>query len=132
MRLRFLPEDFPAAFLTSILKLSGRDLAYITKNTSEVDAELKSTGITMEDLESWTGFDMIFDFYRLKNADELAIPEIGTNRVKQYEIVCKALEKSNNEKLVLWSKIFLKTMKSEPADHFRINLKNNKIDKITP
>ena len=132
VRLRFLPEDFPAAFLTSILKLSGRDLAYINKNTSEVDAALKSNGITTEDLESWTGFDMIFDFYRLKNADELAIPEIGTNRLKQYEIVCKILEKSNDANLVLWSRIFLKTMKSEPADHFRINLKNNKIDKITP
>ena len=132
VRLRFLPEDFPAAFLTSILKLSGRDLAYINKNTSEVDAALKSNGITTEDLESWTGFDMIFDFYRLKNADELAIPEIGTNRLKQYEIVCKVLEKSNDANLVLWSRIFLKTMKSEPADHFRINLKNNKIDKITP
>jgi hypothetical protein len=127
-----LPEDFPAAFLTSILNLSGKDLSYINKNTSEVDATLKSNGLTKEDLESWTGFDMIFDFYRLKNADELAIPEVGHSRLKQYEIVCAALEKSNDEKLVLWAKIFLKTIKGEPADHFRIDLRNNKIDRINP
>ncbi|KQX00924.1 metallophosphoesterase [Flavobacterium sp. Root420] len=132
VRLRFLPEDFPPAFLTSILNLSGSDLAYSNKNTSDVDATLKSSGLTKEDLGSWTGFDMIFDFYRLKNADELAIPEIGRSRLKQYEIVCAALEKSNNEKLVLWAKIFLKTIKGEPADHFRIDLRNNKIDRINP
>ncbi|MNX87050.1 hypothetical protein D3C86_1189620 [compost metagenome] len=127
-----MPEDFPAAFLTSILNLSGSNLAYSNKSTSEVDAVLESNGLKKEDLDSWTGFDMIFDFYRLKNADELAIPEIGRSRVKQYEIVCAALEKSNDEKLVLWAKIFLKTIKSEPANHFRIDLRNNKIDRINP
>jgi 3',5'-cyclic AMP phosphodiesterase CpdA len=132
VRLRFLPEDFSVTFLTSILKLSGKDLSYINKNTTEVDAILNSNGLAAKDLESWTGFDMIYDFYRLRNADELAIPEIGIKRLKQYEIVCEALSKSNNEKLVLWSTIFLKTMKNEPADHFRINLNNNTIDRITP
>ena len=132
VRLRFLPEDFPAAFLASILNLSGSNLAYSNKNTSEVNALLKSKGVTKEDLDSWTGFDMIFDFYRLKNADELAIPEIGQNRLKQYELVCAVLEKSNEEKLVLWAKIFLKTMHGQPSDHFRIDLKKNKIERINP
>ena len=132
VRLRFLPEDFPASFLNSILNLSGKDLSYINKDTLEIDNELKSNGLTREDLNSWTGFDMIFDFYRLKNADELAIPEIGRGRLKQYEIVCKALEKSDNDQFVLWAKIFLKTIKGEPADHFRIDLKTNKIDRINP
>ena len=132
VRLRFLPEDFSAAFLTSILNLSGSDLAYINKDTSDVDAKLKSNGVTKQDLDSWNGFDMIFDFYRLKNADELAIPEIGRSRLKQYEIVCAALEKSNDEKLVLWARIFLKTIKGDPADHFRIDLKKNNIERINP
>ncbi|WP_163407269.1 metallophosphoesterase family protein [Flavobacterium ajazii] len=132
VRLRFLPEDFPLDISVSLLKLSGADLAYINKNNAEVDAAFKNNSLTIKDFESWTGFDMIFDFYRLKNADELAIPEIGTNRLKQYQIVCGQLEKSSNEKLVLWGKIFLKTMNSKPSNHFKIDLKTNQIMRINP
>jgi 3',5'-cyclic AMP phosphodiesterase CpdA len=132
VRLRFLPEDFPAEFSASLLKLSGVDLAYINKNNTEVEAAMKANSLKSRDFESWTGFDMIFDFYRLKNADELAIPEIGANRLKQYKIVCAQLEKSSNEKLVLWSRIFLKTMNGKPSNHFKISLKMNQIERINP
>lgn len=132
VRLRFLPEDFPVEFSALLLKLSGRDLAYINKNNSEVDKIIAANSLTQKDFGSWTGFDMIFDFYRLKNADELAIPEIGLSRLKQYKIVCEQLQKSDNEKLVLWAKIFLKTMNSKPSDHFKINLKTNQIERINP
>ncbi|GGF05604.1 metallophosphoesterase family protein [Flavobacterium limi] len=132
VRLRFLPEDFPVAFSTSFLKLSGADLSYVNKNIVEVDKIIASNSLTKNDFESWTGFDMIFDFYRLKNADELANPEIGSNKLKQYQIVCEQLQKSDNEKLVLWAKIFLKTMNSRPSDHFKISLKRNKIERINP
>ncbi|MGQ7944640.1 metallophosphoesterase family protein [Flavobacterium sp. WC2509] len=130
VRLRFLPEDFPVDFLGSILKLSGKDLLQINKNTLEINNELLSNNLTIKDFELWTGFDMIFDFYRLKNADELAIPEIGGDRLKQYQMVCEQLEKSNDEKLVLWSKIVLKTMNGQPANHFKINLTTHQIDRI--
>lgn len=130
VRLRFLPEDFPVEFSASLLKLSGTDLAYINKNTAEVDAEIKSNSLEAKDFDSWTGFDMIFDFYRLKSADELAIPEIGANRLKQYKIVCSQLEKSDDGKMVLWAKIFLKTMSGKPSDHFKISLKTNQIQRI--
>ncbi|MDA6070166.1 metallophosphoesterase [Flavobacterium sp. AC] len=132
VRLRFLPEDFPTAFLKSIQDLSGKELLLFNKNNTEVAATLKSNSLTFQDFESWNGFDMIFDFYRLKNADELALREIGTSRLKQYEMVCKELEKSKDQKWVLWSGIFLKTMKGQPADHFEINLKTSKISRITP
>ncbi|CAD0006847.1 metallophosphatase [Flavobacterium salmonis] len=132
VRLRFLPEDFPVEFSTSLLKLSGADLLYINKNNAEVDTQIKTNSLVVKDFESWTGFDMIFDFYRLKNADELAIPEIGSGRLKQYKMVCGQLEKSGNEKLVLWAKIFLKTMNGKPSNHFKINLKTNQIERINP
>jgi hypothetical protein len=131
VRLRFLPEDFPAEFLKSIVNLSGKDLLEINKNASEIDKELQSNSLAISDFESWTGFDMIFVFYRLKNADELAIPEIGNKRLKQYELVCRQLKKSNDPKLILWAQIFLKTMNGEPSDHFKIDLKNNKIDNLS-
>jgi 3',5'-cyclic AMP phosphodiesterase CpdA len=132
VRLRFLPEDFPVEFLKSIENLSGRDLLQINKNTSDIEKQLLFNNLTAQNFESWTGFDMIFDFYRLKNADELAISKIGINRLKQYQMVCEQLEKSNDNKLVLWSKIFLKTRNGKPSDHFKINLKTNRIDRINP
>ena len=131
VRLRFLPEDFPAEFLESIVNLSGKNLLEINKNASEIDKDLQSNSLTISDFESWTGFDMIFDFYRLKNADELAISEIGNKKLKQYELVCRQLKRSNEPKLILWAEIFLKTMNGEPSDHFKIDLKNNKIDNLS-
>lgn len=131
VRLRFLPEDFPTEFLQSILSLSGKDLLEINKKTSETNKDLKSNSMTISDFESWTGFDMIFDFYRLKSADELAYSEIGKKRLKQYELVCNQLKKSNDPKLILWAEIFLKTMNGEPSDHFKIDLKNNRIDNLS-
>jgi hypothetical protein len=132
VRLRFLPEDFPVAFLASIVKLSGKDLLQINKNTLDIEKQLLSNNLTIHDFESWNGFDMIFDFYRLKNADELAISEIGTKRLKQYQMVCEQLEKSGNEPFVLWAKIVRKSMNGQPSNHFKINLKTNRIDRINP
>ncbi|WP_281636187.1 metallophosphoesterase family protein [Flavobacterium marginilacus] len=132
VRLRFLPEDFPTDFLASVLKLSGKDLLQINNNAAAFEKQLASNNLTVKDFESWTGFDMIFDFYRLKNADELAIPGIGVKRLKQYQLVCGQLEKTDNAKLVLWAEIMLKTMNGKPSDHFKINLKTNQIEKINP
>ncbi|GAA6767062.1 metallophosphoesterase [Flavobacterium sp. CGRL1] len=131
VRLRFLPEDFPADFLKSIVNLSGKDLLLINDDKTEIDSLLKSNSFTISDFESWAGFDMIFDFYRLKSADELAFSKIGKKRLKQYELICSQLKKSNDPKLVLWAVIFLKTMNGEPSDHFKIDLKNNKIDNLS-
>jgi len=132
VRLRFLREDFPVDFLTSIVKLSGKDLLQMNKNDFEVDKILVQNHLAINDFESWTAYDMIYDFYRLKNADELAIPEIGAKRLKQYQLVCEQLEKSNDAKLVLWAKIILKSMNGKPSNHFKINLKTNQIERINP
>lgn len=131
VRLRFLPEDFQAEFLKLIVNLSGKDLLLINNDKTEIDSLLKSNSFTISDFESWTGFDMIFDFYRLKSADELAFSKIGKKRLKQYELICSQLKKTNNTKLVLWGVIFLKTMNGEPSDNFKIDLKNNKIDNLS-
>jgi len=132
VRLRFLPEDFPATFLSSITNLSGKELLMINKNNAALQEQLKEYNLTEKDFELWKGYDMIFDFYRLKNADELAIPEIGFSRLKQYQLVCQELEKSSDEKWVLWGKIFLKTMNSQPSNHFKINLKTSTMERVKP
>ncbi|MCP2027448.1 3',5'-cyclic AMP phosphodiesterase CpdA [Flavobacterium sp. HSC-32F16] len=131
VRLRFLPEDFPADFLKSIEKLSGKDLLEKNKNAEEVGKDLKENSLALSDFETWTGFDMIFDFFRLKSADELAFSEIGNKRLKQYELICRQLKKSNDPKLILWAAIFWKTMNGDPSDHFNIDLKNNRIHNLS-
>lgn len=132
VRLRFLPEDLPVAFLEALVKRSGKELLQINNDKSFIDKELGSNNLTMEAFEFWTGFDMVFDFFRLRNADELAIPDIGLNRLKQYQMVCEQLEKSGDTNFVLWSKIFQKAMKGQPSNHFKINLKTNTINRINP
>jgi 3',5'-cyclic AMP phosphodiesterase CpdA len=130
VRLRFLPKDFPVEFLESIVKLSGKDLLLLNKNTSEIETQLLANNLTVQDFESWTGYDMIFDYYRLRSVDELAISEIGTEKLKQYQMVCDVLGKVNDEQLVLWSQIFYKATKGQPSNHFKINLKTNQIERI--
>ncbi|WNH09102.1 hypothetical protein [Thalassobellus suaedae] len=132
VRLRFLPKDFPVDFLESFLKLTGKDLLEINSNSSEIHKLLLSNDLTICEFENWTGFDMIFDFYRLRNSDELAIPEIGLSRLKQYQMVCKQLENVDDEKLVLWAKIFQKTLKGQPSNHFKINLQTNNLERLDP
>lgn len=132
VRLRLLADDFPVEFLASILKLSGKDLLLINDDRAAINKQLVFNDVTIDEFEPWTGFDMLFDFYRLRNADELAIPDIGVKRLKQYQMVCDQLEKSSDEQLVLWSKIFRKITKGQPSNHFKINLNINKIDRVNP
>lgn len=130
VRLRFLPEDFPAVFLNSIIKLSGKDLLLENKNLSVIEKQLIKRKLNLKDFNLWTVSDMIFDYYRLRNADELAIPDIGAKRVKEYQIVCEQLERSTNNEFVLWANIFQKAISGQPSNHFKINLKTNHIDRI--
>lgn len=132
VRLRFLPEDFPAAFLASFMPLSGKDLLQINNNNSLLEKQLADNNLTVDAFESWTGFDMIFDFFRLRNADELVMPDIGPDRLKQYQMVCEQLEKTGDKNFILWSKIVQKTMNGQPANHFKINLKTNTINRMNP
>ncbi|WP_308991323.1 metallophosphoesterase [Mariniflexile litorale] len=130
VRLRFLKKDFPTDFLDSFLKLSGKGLLEVNKDSLETNKQLMLNNLLISDFKTWTGFDMIYDFYRLRNADELAVKDIGDNRLKQYRIVCNELEKTNNKSFVLWAKIFQKTLKGAPSNHFKINIKTNSVKRI--
>jgi hypothetical protein len=131
VRLRFLPSDWPENFADSLLALSGKDL--LLKNTIEttlLKKVLEENNVTLESFENWTGFDMINDFYKLRSADELAFEDIGTGRLKQYELVCHALKTSDNDMFKLWANIFEKSKNGQPANHFKINLEQNSIERI--
>ncbi|MDN3665833.1 metallophosphoesterase [Algibacter miyuki] len=133
VRLRFLPNDWPKAFADSLLSSTGKDLLLKSRiEDAEVKAYLKTNDLTLENFENWTGFDMIYDFYKLRSADELAFQDIGVNRLKAYEQVCSLLKKASDERFQLWASIFDKSRHGLPSNHFRINLEANTIERITP
>ena len=125
VRLRFLTSDWSPQLKELLVKKSGLDLlksVFKTEKEYELFKADNKNKITEKDLESWTGLDMIQDFYKLKNADKLAIQDIGEHRFNQYVLVCEQLEKSDNLKLKLWASIFLKITNGLPATHFIIDL----------
>ncbi|MUP36772.1 metallophosphoesterase family protein [Labilibaculum euxinus] len=124
VRLRFLKKDWPAEFRDFLLNATGKELLNYTNSTA-VDSSL---------FENWTGFGMIFDFYRLRSADKLAIKDIGLDRIKQYQIIIESLLQNQKDSNSLTNKvqndfyefaeIFHHFLNGAPADHFQIDLKN--------
>ncbi|MFA9370846.1 MAG: metallophosphoesterase [Labilibaculum antarcticum] len=127
VRLRFLKKDWPVKFRDFLLNATGKKLLNYT-NSIVADSSL---------FEKWTGFDMIFDFYRLRSADKLAIKDIGLDRIKQYQIIIESLLRSSNDSNSLnnevqndfyeFAEIFHHFLTGAPADHFQINLKNTEL-----
>ena len=133
VRLRFLVKDWPSEVVEKLINSTGKELLLDKSLKSEnqlLHQALIDEGLNMELFEKWTGLDMILDFYKLRSADELAIPDIGPNQLSQYIFVCNQLKKSKDLELALWSEIFLKTANGQPSDHFKINIKSNTIQRI--
>ena len=133
VRLRFLPSDWPKVFADSFLTTSGKDLLLKNSRSTELlNAHLLANNLTLEAFETWTGFDMVNDFYKLRSADQLAFADIGKNRLKAYQFICEELKDVTDEKLKLWLSIFEKSRKGAPSNHFRIDLEADTIKNITP
>jgi 3',5'-cyclic AMP phosphodiesterase CpdA len=78
---QFSLKDLQNSHALDILKLSGtwglaRDKAFIIVSNSQLDWQYFS---------SWNGFDLAVDFYRLRNAGQLALRDISTKRLQQYQ-----------------------------------------------
>jgi hypothetical protein len=116
VRLRFLPHDWPLDFRTELTTKTGRDSLLL--NTKDITMDTTA----LKKFETWSGLDMIFDFYQLRSADELAKKQIGEERLSQYQKVCSNLIQSGNIQMGLWGNVFLKSMNGEPSDHFSIDL----------
>lgn len=127
VRLRFLKKDWPAKFSDFLLNATGKDLLNYTN----------STAADSSPIDNWTGFDMIFDFYRLRSADKLAIKDIGLDRIKQYQIIIESLLRRHKDSNSLtdevqndfyeFAEIFNHFLTGAPTDHFQVNLENTEI-----
>ncbi|MEO6174287.1 MAG: metallophosphoesterase [Flavobacterium circumlabens] len=110
VRLRFLADDWPAAFKDFILNVSGEDLLVLANIKSDKDFDvilknkenfktewaaseqksaqlLSENNLKKEAFKNWNGYDFLVDFYRFRSADELALTDIGTEKAKEYKIL---------------------------------------------
>ncbi|WP_157614257.1 metallophosphoesterase [Pseudotamlana agarivorans] len=160
VRLRFLEDDWEPNFKDVMLNLSGEDLLIIPfLNTSldlkrltqhkelyktnwesaKVKAELalQDTAFKLDDFKGWSGLDIIFDFYRIRNADVLAISDIGEKQIAIYkwlfyvtDFYMKSNSDLNRTKLLEFYNIFSKFLNGAPADHFSIDYKTGRIQPL--
>lgn len=108
---RFLTSDWPESLWQQLLGLNGLELltltflelpnqAFIDRNpaqirlyvgwqeaTQQAIALCKQERIPLASLTGWSGWDVVVDFYRLKNADALAISEIRSVKLGQYNLL---------------------------------------------
>ena len=136
VRLRFLKEDWPEDLKFLLIRSSGEDLLRLAFDQEEeynaFYKRLQEKNTEIAPLDSWTGLHMIHDFYKIRNADELAFSDIDGRRLKGYKIVCEQLKKSDYRNLRLWSDIFMKVCNGEPSDHFKIYLESGNVESIVP
>lgn len=133
VRLRFLPNDWPIKFGARLEKTTGIDLLKLGLGSNGPKAINKDSILGKIDLKAfgeWTGRDMIFDFYKLRNAGELARYDIDSQKWAQYELVCTYLRESDDLEMSLWGAIFYKAMHGHPSENFKINLKMNTIERL--
>ncbi len=131
VRLRFLKRDWPEDFANFMLESDGVTLLSFA---GEIEAD-NASGY------KWSGFDMIFDFYRLINGDQLAIEQIGKDRISEYNTIINAeLSKTDlsfsdsgviDRQFHHFIKAFKYLLNSEPSIHFKINTGEGKLIEIT-
>jgi 3',5'-cyclic AMP phosphodiesterase CpdA len=136
VRLRFIPDDWPSVLKEHLLKQSGKQLLVTATDSdgiSQIQSLLAQQELTFQDFESWTGLDMIFDFYRLHNGDELALEDIGEKRIRQYKLVLQQLVSGNpniKDQLHDFAEIFEKQFEGAPSDSFRIDLNKGAVQTL--
>ena len=156
VRLRFLLEDWPIEVQHFFLELNGAQFLILSNTDNRFSKNdlrkivsgsiasplwkeayertqeiLSQEGLELKDFKQWSGFDFIYDFYRLRNADKLAIPDIGIDRLKQYQVLLEALGNNpgnaNFPELWLFGSIFKRQLQGEPAENFTIDLKEGTV-----
>lgn len=167
-RLRYIPREWPDDFVGFLAGQTGKDLLVRTlswiddfpedeSNTETVTGSTSDeiptdpvhraqvlasiNGLKLEKFSEWTGSDLIFDLYRLRDADQLAIPDIGVERIKQYKLIMElfmklpaSLPPNEDRQMIQLSQlanIFLCYLNGDPADHFQINLKTGDLKDMT-
>lgn len=127
---RLLSSEWPSAWHKAFLAARGDQIltAVSPDGPFENDA-----------FKTWTGLDMIYDFYRLRNADKLALPDIGDDRMSQYKmIIDSALSSASKDDIlgisranfISFSESFKHFLVGAPANHFIVNVSTAEVKSV--
>lgn len=131
VRLRMIPDDWPKDFIEKSKNLNGEDLLLLIQNKNQ----LKEKKIVSETFKKWPVDDLLLDLYKFQSADELAKKDIPKERLEQYQILEQLYQEiQSQDPLVIQLKSVFKILSllsnGDPADHFEIDLKNQKIRRL--
>ncbi|MDO1513690.1 metallophosphoesterase [Maribacter confluentis] len=134
--MRFLQEDWPTSLKEQILDHNLWQILQRAAGISDTDMVTKEEKLAMTKLQElmahhelttaqltqWTGLNLITDFYRIKNADQLALRDIPTPRLKVYALLRQVLHENTSDssltELQRFMQIFDKQLHGEPAVDF--------------
>lgn len=130
VRLRMIPDDWPKDFIEKAGKLNGEDLLLLMQNNNQ----LKEKRIRSETFTKWSFDDLLLDLYKFQSADELAKRDIPKERLEQYQILEKLYQENQSQDVFIIQlksvfKILSLLSNGDPADHFEIDLTEQKIRK---
>ena len=153
-RQRFLPQEWPIEIRTLLFALTGRDILVLSRLNRPITlaqltrgefslSQLQDThdwemavqaaaqdavgaNLDLADFSQWNGFDLAVDFYRLRNADQLALRDINQGRLRQYTLLTRILAEQQHAN-ALTDSVFVKQFGGlfEILDGFRHGLPND-------
>jgi 3',5'-cyclic AMP phosphodiesterase CpdA len=123
VRQRFLPGEWADEIQAVLFNLKGDELLQLSRLSSAPDwsvfdseqwadfkagtswqaaAEktsqlLQSQQLSTEDFAQWSAFDLAVDFYKIRNAGDLALADIGKARMAQYKLLGDAMEQQASQ-----------------------------------
>ena len=129
------------------------DYAFANRFESDIDQQpyqsaiknaedlLKVEDMEMGDFESWDGTILSTDFYRIRNAGELALRHIPDERFRQYELIAREFK---NRELLNWEpgsagllrqlhavfEVMAILLNRLPGEHTMINLDTGNLSEI--
>jgi hypothetical protein len=164
-RQRFLPQEWPNEIRSLLFTLNGRDMLVLSLLSKPITLQQLTSGefslqqlqktpewqlafqqgeqqavsanLQLADFAQWDGFDLAVDFYRLRNADQLALRDISQHRLEQYTLLTQILAEQQHESKQSASvfvnvfgglfKILDGFQHGLPNEHFMLNMKNGNI-----
>ncbi|WP_028862726.1 metallophosphoesterase family protein [Psychromonas aquimarina] len=113
------------------------------RQASEKAAALAAeSNLNLQEFADWNGFDLAVDFYRLRNADELAFKDVQRGRIPQYSLLAETLAQHLNSEPINADSpfgtvfkqrfgglfgILTKFSNGNPSDHFTLDLNKGTI-----
>ncbi len=133
-------QDFDVKFDAANLKDKNKD-AWAEASIKAKQKAAKNQ-IDFGDLSTWTGYDFAVDFYRIRNADSLALKDVDQNALRLYKFLATEIAENFNiaeganlrENLsygfAYIVSIFDAFLNAEPSDKFIVNLQTGKITEL--